>query len=1141
MSAPFATAQPLKSLSDPTNGYYGQDGAVYVYFGSINGLITNIAPATAPSAPNYPLVLLRPKTSNATSAGINFGWSLAAGNINADRNGAGGGAPECDDLVVGTRATNSQGGHGEVWVFFGSTDGLQQGNPAQNTSACVGSICAPLLITPPSGSCRDGCSSIQPIHFGYSIAVGRLHRPSGGDAYRDILIGAPGDRSGPDLAANNGYGAAWIYYGSDVGINFTRIQNKTGFWDAADRPFTRIYCHKNTRTGGYVNCGRAVAAVNLDGDADGIDDLILGAPYLYNGAYVKQGGLYYFDSNTYVTPIVAGATYSNTLPASPTGTALFNRIWPQGSDLYFGGVLANVGDINQDTYPDLAIGFGVKDSSDTTNPMPAEVQIIYGGSGAPQTTNCATNRTDKGAGSNCTTSVTTPCAAGVCSIQYLSTVSSGATPPRKNIYTNSISGAGASNTLNENNGLKGGMDINGDGAADILLGYPSSTALNSESRVHYGSVTGVAALPIRLKPLTAGNFGNLGWAGAMGYFNGDGYAEVVVTAPDNTLLNGPYGGVGYVFNGRVGGLANTLITTPDITLTPNASKEVYPASAIPVGDVNGDGYDDMIAQITHPRWNPIDQNPTYRDSDVVIFFGSSTGLITNVVPTTAPASITNPTMIPAPITGGIANWTFFSPAGDVNGDGYADIVLYDGTSTYLYFGSSTGIQAAVEPIQPPVTGLNPVIMSVSGNIYAALETTNYGPNHQFTHGDFNRDGFSDIVISNSSNDAIWPKGAVVIIYGSANGPQTDGTLARPTLATHVDSAYMVFRNPCNPVPDETNPVCKAQWLESLTNNEDFGFAVASLGDVDGDGYGDLAVGAPERGVNNSADKNGGVYIYFGGPNGLETWSTTYSGMLIMPQVVTAQTSRLCGSSVGAAGDINGDSFNDLVIGCRGDNQVSTDYGTAFVFYGCESNRHVSGGSPATGCSLRGFQSAANPPNITPITLINNSASCTNGTCLPMMFYPSGVTLASGATASALWGITVGSPGDLNHDGKSDIILGTTSVSMPCSSSACPSTTVTGMGAAIIYTGTENGLNAGANVSRTPSCERGTCAPYFVMPTMVNWGTTSASFYNFMYNTPFNRISTWDMNNDNVPDVIFNALSYSGSGGLTAFSGGFFTF
>jgi hypothetical protein len=100
----------------------------------------------------------------------------------------------------------------------------------------------------------------------------------------------------------------------------------------------------------------------------------------------------------------------------------------------------------------------------------------------------------------------------------------------------------------------------------------------------------------------------------------------------------------------------------------------------------------------------------------------------------------------------------------------------------------------------------------------------------------------------------------------------------------------------------------------------FGSSVGTAGDVNGDGFGDVIVGAPLY-------SNGAAYAYFGSPSGLPTtanWTGASEGTYVAAHY---------GASVGTAGDVNGDGFDDLIVGAYLDTNDQYMEGRAYAYYG----------------------------------------------------------------------------------------------------------------------------------------------------------------------------------------------------------------
>jgi hypothetical protein len=378
--------------------------------------------------------------------------------------------------------------------------------------------------------------------------------------------------------------------------------------------------------------------------------------------------------------------------------------------------------------------------------------------------------------------------------------------------------------------------------------------------------------------------------------NGDGYSDVVVGALD--LNANPRVGQVYVYLGGAQGVA----TIPAATLDdPGGEDALFGQSVVSAGDVNGDGYADVLV-------SALSNSAPGATGQAYVYFGGPSGL--GAVPG---AALTEPALIRGY---GVS----VASAGDVDGDGYSDVLVAAfcvddcGAAAYLYLGSSTG------PATTPATTLDvfgPTIDTFSWLSIAGA-------------GDVNGDGFADVVVGEGHSTEQAGAGEVAIYEGSAAGLSA-------TSATVISS-----------------PVATPGA---------FGAAVASAGDVDGDGLADVLVGA-----GNGTIGTPGAYLYLGGVNGLVVPAAT---TFLAPYA----TRGFFGDALSSAGDVNGDGFADVVVASPAD---AEGLGIAQTFLG------GSGGLIATQAS----------------------------------------TLADPTTTDYQFGISVACAGDVNGDGFADVGVAT---------------------------------------------------------------------------------------------------------------------
>ncbi len=417
-------------------------------------------------------------------------------------------------------------------------------------------------------------------------------------------------------------------------------------------------------------------------------------------------------------------------------------------------------------------------------------------------------------------------------------------------------------------------DINGDGDPDILIassGFTWDTASQTQpaSYVVYGSASGFPA-----------NF-------SLGDLNGaNGFK--ITDAPDFKALD-------------------------------------YPGFRITSGDINGDGYDDVIVSsgfneafvvFGRPHFGPQLNLPLLNGANGFKITGDSGGAVAT---------------------------------GDLNGDGYADVAVV-GNALSVVFGRPSGFTAnsAFLPTGSSFTGVGAISSDVA-------------------IGDFNGDGYADVLTSSSfGTDSDF--GDAFVIYGKpsglgdlnlnslngSNGFQIHGSTQGEGLGSRVANVGDVNGDGIDDfmVATISGPAGPVEYVifgsrsgfpanfDRTTLNGSYGFrvtgasawSIAGAGDVNGDGYDDLIIGDPSAHPNGQG--SGESYVIFGKASGfgatLDVTSLNGSNGFKIKGAAAGDES---GYSVSSAGDLNGDGLADLIVGAPLASPDGLHSGATYVVYG----------------------------------------------------------------------------------------------------------------------------------------------------------------------------------------------------------------
>lgn len=372
--------------------------------------------------------------------------------------------------------------------------------------------------------------------------------------------------------------------------------------------------------------------------------------------------------------------------------------------------------------------------------------------------------------------------------------------------------------------VAGAGDVNGDGCDDFMIGaaYSSDAAYESGTvYLFYGDAalasTDVSSADVKYVGVAASDYAGYSVAGA-GDVNGDGYDDILIGAPGRTAWTGAQAGAAYLIYGGAS-LGSMALSGADVRIHGEAAVDQAGFDVAGAGDFNGDGYDDILVSAPGEDSAAAGAGATY------LIRGQSAALQRVYYLKDANSKFTGEKAY---------DYAGYSIAGigDMNGDGHDDILIgapYNDGATLSE--SLRGAVYMVDGSARALPAVNDLTVAASGQIYGHRGFENFGKSVS-SAGDMNGDGYADIIIGAFGNsDYVASSGAAYVQYGRRSFP-------RGMTSDLMDLRYVG------------------------TSSYDYaGTSVAGGGDYDADGLSDVIIGAVGRDDRGSG--SGAVYLMYG--------------------------------------------------------------------------------------------------------------------------------------------------------------------------------------------------------------------------------------------------------------------------------------
>ncbi|SFM90929.1 Por secretion system C-terminal sorting domain-containing protein [Chitinophaga sp. YR627] len=392
-----------------------------------------------------------------------------------------------------------------------------------------------------------------------------------------------------------------------------------------------------------------------------------------------------------------------------------------------------------------------------------------------------------------------------------------------------------------------------------------------------------------------------------GKLNNDNYDDILLGAPGYQHANGGNGAV-FVYYGSIRGIVPFTYTL----LTPNTPGGQYGVALGTGGDLNGDGYDDVVLNA---------DDSTHQQGGIAVYYGSSSGV------TTTPEIVYGD---PSYGTLGIS----IAISKDVTGDAFDDIIIGSGSASH---GQANEGTITIIPGSDWGVSFTPWIV-IEGN-QAGLRLGS----RIVAAGDINNDGYNDIAVTathqvltfmggpdgmattptNTLNINLSVEDALAIAGGGdINGDgYTDIILGIPYYSNDQsgEGATYIYHGGSTGIG-----ATPATILEGNQEGAGYGFDIEFAGDINNDGYADIIVGSPNQ-ENGSQEREGMAFVYYGRATGINPVPAS--------TIQSNQSGAILGYSVSSAGDVNNDGNSDVLIGAIAFSNGQVAEGAAFVYHG----------------------------------------------------------------------------------------------------------------------------------------------------------------------------------------------------------------